>query len=79
MVGTGKEEAVVASESMPAARAEVVAALAASRGAERVVGRVVTIEPEVLAARRQFEGEALVHLDALYSFAFKLARARDDA
>jgi RNA polymerase sigma-70 factor (ECF subfamily) len=79
MVGTGKEEAVVASESMPAARAEVVAALAASRGAERVIGRAVAIEPEMLAARRQFEGEALVHLDALYSFAFKLARARDDA
>jgi RNA polymerase sigma-70 factor (ECF subfamily) len=79
LVGTGKEEAVVASESMPAARAEVVAALAASRGAERVIGRAVAIEPEMLAARRQFEGEALVHLDALYSFAFKLARARDDA
>ncbi len=33
-----------------------------------------------LAARRaQFEQEALVHLDALYSFALKLTRARDDA
>lgn len=31
------------------------------------------------AGRRQFESEALVHLDALYSFAFKLARSRDDA
>jgi RNA polymerase sigma-70 factor, ECF subfamily len=31
------------------------------------------------AARRQFEAEALVHLDALYSFALKLARSRDDA
>ena len=29
--------------------------------------------------RAQFEREALVHLDALYSFALKLARARDDA
>jgi RNA polymerase sigma-70 factor (ECF subfamily) len=29
--------------------------------------------------RAQFEQEALVHLDALYSFALKLARARDDA
>ena len=29
--------------------------------------------------RRQFEAEALRHLDALYSFALKLARARDDA
>ena len=29
--------------------------------------------------RAQFESEALVHLDALYSFALKLTRARDDA
>jgi len=32
-----------------------------------------------VARRAQFEREALVHLDALYSFALKLARARDDA
>jgi RNA polymerase sigma-70 factor (ECF subfamily) len=32
------------------------------------------------AARRQrFEREALVHLDALYAFALKLSRSRDDA
>ena len=30
-------------------------------------------------ARAHFEREALVHLDALYGFALKLARARDDA
>ena len=29
--------------------------------------------------RRQFEAEALVHLDALYSFGLKLARSRDEA
>ena len=29
--------------------------------------------------RAQFDREALVHLDALYSFALKLARSRDDA
>jgi RNA polymerase sigma-70 factor (ECF subfamily) len=29
--------------------------------------------------RARFEGEALAHLDALYSFALKLARSRDDA
>ena len=29
--------------------------------------------------RAHFEQEALVHLDALYSFALKLSRARDDA
>ena len=32
-----------------------------------------------LVRRQQFEAEALVHLDALYSFALKLARSRDDA
>lgn len=31
------------------------------------------------ARREQFEREALVHLDAMYSFALKLTRARDDA
>ncbi len=31
------------------------------------------------ARRAQFEGEAVVHLDALFSFALKLARSRDDA
>jgi RNA polymerase sigma-70 factor (ECF subfamily) len=41
---------------------------------------VDSIDPaERAARRRQFEGEALAHLDALYSFALKLARARDDA
>jgi len=37
-------------------------------------------DPASLAARRaQFEREALQHLDALYSFALKLSRSRDDA
>ena len=36
-------------------------------------------EDDRLERRAQFEREALVHLDALYSFALKLARARDDA
>lgn len=31
------------------------------------------------AERARFEAEALVHLDAMYSFAFRLARVRDDA
>ena len=34
---------------------------------------------DVAARRAQFEREALAHLDALYAFALKLARARDDA
>ena len=37
------------------------------------------IAPERHANRAQFEREALVHLDALFSFALKLARSRDDA
>ena len=36
-------------------------------------------EDDRLQRRAQFEREALMHLDALYSFALKLARARDDA
>ena len=32
-----------------------------------------------IADREQFEREALVHLDAMYSFALRLARSRDDA
>jgi len=32
-----------------------------------------------VSPRAHFEREALVHLDALYGFALKLARARDDA
>jgi len=34
---------------------------------------------EAAAQRATFEAEALVHLDAMYSFALKLSRARDDA
>lgn len=34
---------------------------------------------DVMARRAQFEREALVHLDAMFSFALKLARSRDDA
>ena len=34
---------------------------------------------DVAGRRAQFEREALAHLDALYAFALKLARARDDA
>jgi RNA polymerase sigma-70 factor, ECF subfamily len=47
-------------------------------------GVVPPLSPEAAAAdrasrRRQFEGEALAQLDALYSFALKLTRAREDA
>ena len=36
-------------------------------------------QPSRAERREQFEREALVHLDAMYSFALKLTRARDDA
>lgn len=41
--------------------------------------RVMGDDRDVPARRAQFEREALVHLDALYSFALKLTRSRDDA
>jgi RNA polymerase sigma-70 factor, ECF subfamily len=41
--------------------------------------RTVRLTPADLARRAEFEREALLHLDALYSFALKLSRARDDA
>ena len=40
---------------------------------------VTTIGSGDAAQRARFEAEALVHLDALYSFALKLARVGDDA
>ena len=33
----------------------------------------------LLEGRARFEAEALVHLDAMYSFALKLSRSRDEA
>jgi RNA polymerase sigma-70 factor (ECF subfamily) len=62
-----------------------------ARVADREVVRVPVAADVVAAApvpasdapvserRRRFEAEALVHLDAMYSFALKLARSRDDA
>jgi RNA polymerase sigma-70 factor (ECF subfamily) len=47
-------------------------------GREPDAGTPETIVDRV-ARRARFEREALQHLDALYSFALKLARARDDA
>ncbi len=41
--------------------------------------KMTTIDPRGAAPRARFEAEALVHLDALYSFALKLARVSDDA
>ena len=40
---------------------------------------MTTVTVNEAALRARFETEALVHMDALYSFAFKLSRARDDA
>jgi len=41
--------------------------------------RADAVQDGQAARRAQFEREALVHLDALYAFALKLARAREDA
>ena len=40
---------------------------------------MMTMGATELTGRERFEEEALLHLDALYSFALKLARVRDDA
>src|SRR6476646_6472455 len=51
-------------------------------GLRRLVGGVRgmdVISAGQLARRANFEEEAMVHLDALYGFALKLSRARDDA
>jgi RNA polymerase sigma-70 factor (ECF subfamily) len=42
-------------------------------------GEATTDTTSAPGGRAQFEREALAHLDALYSFALKLARSRDDA
>jgi RNA polymerase sigma-70 factor (ECF subfamily) len=48
---------------------------AAGLAAEKGTGAAA----DVAERRAQFEREALAHLDALYAFALKLARGRDDA
>ena len=55
--------------------------VAGSRGDEVVdIGGARPAEGGSVAERRsRFEREALTHLDALYAFALKLARSRDDA
>jgi RNA polymerase sigma-70 factor (ECF subfamily) len=50
----------------------------ASRAAAPSAG-VVSTPASVAERRAAFEREALAHLDALYAFALKLARSRDDA
>lgn len=88
MRGAGSSGSLVADEG-----AVVVAGrgVVGARVADREVARV-PVAADVVAAdavpasdapvserRRRFEAEALVHLDAMYSFALKLARSRDDA
>lgn len=55
--------------------------MAATQRRERTETETVpTSRGEVpLEGRARFEQEALVHLDAMYSFALKLSRSRDDA
>ncbi|HEX2718595.1 MAG TPA: sigma-70 family RNA polymerase sigma factor [Gemmatimonadaceae bacterium] len=51
----------------------VVAGAASPRGAD------VALDVVTAGRRERFEREALAHLDALYAFALKLSRSRDDA
>lgn len=44
-----------------------------------VTVRVARVSMADVMRRAEFEREALLHLDALYSFALKLSRSRDDA
>ena len=58
--------------------------LAGSRGPVEAEGLAAAVKgtadgADVTERRAQFEREALAHLDALYAFALKLARSRDDA
>ena len=55
--------------------------MAATQRRERLLTDSSTIPRAELAleGRARFEAEALVHLDAMYSFALKLSRSRDDA
>ena len=50
--------------------------MAATQRREPMGIELVAVPPE---GRARFEQEAMVHLDAMYSFALKLSRSRDDA
>ena len=51
----------------------------APAGDSGAISHVNDVTHDRAARRSRFDSEALVHLDALYSFALKLARSRDDA
>jgi RNA polymerase sigma-70 factor, ECF subfamily len=55
--------------------------MAAPQRRERIGAGVAAATPRALPleGRARFESEALIHLDAMYSFALKLSRSRDDA
>ncbi len=69
--GGGERSASTPAASSPGAGASVPAPPAQAS--------TVGVEADRAARRRQFEDEALFHLDALYSFALKLTRSRDHA
>jgi len=48
-------------------------------GAAVVPANAATEAGDIAERRKRFEHEALAHLDALYAFALKLSRSRDDA
>ena len=93
MIGVEGEVLVAASESLgvqptegvdegrgAVARSIDVVPLVGRAAAERTRGEgAPASEAQPPARRARFEAEALLHLDAMYSFALKLARSRDDA
>ena len=48
-------------------------------GAPDMVARELPLRSSARERRKLFEGEVLQHLDAMYSFALKLSRSRDEA
>ena len=88
MRGAGSGGSLVADEGAVVVTGRgVVGTRVADREVARVAVPADAVAPAPVPAsdapvserRRRFEAEALVHLDALYSFALKLARSRDDA
>jgi len=73
------ERAVVPGDARPGPRADATSPETAAVAQTARASGVPADDAPASVRRRHFESEALVHLDALYSFALKLARARDDA
>lgn len=67
------------SRPIAAPRPAPASALAATSTAPATTSAVASAVAPVAERRAQFEREAMLHLDAMFSFALKLTRVRDDA